>query len=433
MGIIDKFTHSRTYLVITILIILFSLLLMKACMKRSNQERFSNHFSYINGSLETNESKRHTMEKIPLKKGVRHENSCKSICLAQPECLEKNSECKSTYEANSNCYCSFQKVQQEGFSTATEYLNLQKTPNWSNAVSDSKMSLINNNRVELQSLQLENQDTISISGWFYVSYNPDYNSDTILLPIVEIVDSNKKNILSFYLLSDHSIVVRHNNSYDNGLFDVYRKSDTDALLKKPFHLVITYDKISANESNNASVISGYKVYKNGIALTNATKRNDLGTADSNLIGSSLIMNRKGVEHVYIQNLYIYSATLTQVDVNILYNYYKSYTSNTDYKNSDCIFNATEYLKKYPDLQEAYKHLSESEKANELKNHYILWGMRDIEKRSPCGNINPTCSFNAATYSSYYPDLQQAFKGDVAKLTDHYKYNGINEGRIVCKA
>jgi hypothetical protein len=55
-----------------------------------------------------------------------------------------------------------------------------------------------------------------------------------------------------------------------------------------------------------------------------------------------------------------------------------------------------------------------------------------EGRTPCGNINPNCKFDALKYESYYPDLKNAFHGNVAKLTNHYKNNGINEKRLVCK-
>jgi len=401
---------------------------MKTCMKKSNQERFSNLFSYyIDGTKSIHESKRYTTVKKPFKNNVIQKNSCTSLCLAQPECLENNAGCKATYEPNSDCYCQFQKVN-ESFSTIKDFLNLENTPVWSYAISETKMTPINDNRVNLNTLNLindakTNYDHLSASFWVYLKNYPNANlNKTLLLPLLEIVDDNKKSILSVYIFSwntDQTIVVRHRES---GIFDAYATPDS---LNKPFHLVITFNSLNINNTESMK-ISGYKVYKNGVLLSSIAEQSSstFHPDDSSLPAGNLILNRNGntpgVDTIYIQNLYLYNSTLSQVDVNVLYN------SNKQHR-VDCIFNANDYSNMYPDLQQAFHG-----DIDQLKNHYLNQGV-SIEKRTPCGNINPTCSFDAATYSSYYPDLQQAFHGDVAKLTEHYKRYGINEGRIVCKA
>lgn len=88
---------------------------------------------------------------------------------------------------------------------------------------------------------------------------------------------------------------------------------------------------------------------------------------------------------------------------------------------ECIFDAAKYSAMYPDLQNAFRG-----DAAKLKQHYINYGMN--EGRSPCGL--PNCSFNVGTYHSTYPDLQNAFRGDSNRLIQHYKTNGIHEGRVV---
>lgn len=93
--------------------------------------------------------------------------------------------------------------------------------------------------------------------------------------------------------------------------------------------------------------------------------------------------------------------------------------------SDCVFNAAQYSSHYPDLQNAFKG-----NAAQLKQHYIQYGIN--EGRTPCGAMRDNCKFVADKYSSYYPDLQAAFNGNAAQLKEHYIRNGINEGRIVCK-
>lgn len=85
----------------------------------------------------------------------------------------------------------------------------------------------------------------------------------------------------------------------------------------------------------------------------------------------------------------------------------------------CIFNAQKYSEANPDLQNAFHG-----NTNELKQHYINYGIN--EGRSPCGNINISCKFDAQVYRSLNQDLKN--------LTDpksSYVKSGINEGRAVC--
>jgi len=90
----------------------------------------------------------------------------------------------------------------------------------------------------------------------------------------------------------------------------------------------------------------------------------------------------------------------------------------------CAFNAQEYLNAYSDVREYYD-------INTAKNHYIQYGINEIN-RSPCGNINLSCRFNPTKYESYYQDLKNAFNGDATSLINHYKTKGIEENRIVCQ-
>lgn len=85
----------------------------------------------------------------------------------------------------------------------------------------------------------------------------------------------------------------------------------------------------------------------------------------------------------------------------------------------CIFDAGKYSERYPDLQNAFNG-----DANALKRHYIDHGLR--EGRTPCGSSNPNCRFDEKTYKSLNGDLN-----NVPDATQHYKQNGINEGRAVC--
>ncbi len=85
----------------------------------------------------------------------------------------------------------------------------------------------------------------------------------------------------------------------------------------------------------------------------------------------------------------------------------------------CIFDAQKYSEKYPDLQNAFRG-----DANALKRHYIEHGLK--EGRTPCGNTNPGCRFDTKTYVSLNQDLN-----NLPNPEQHYKQNGINEGRAVC--
>ena len=87
----------------------------------------------------------------------------------------------------------------------------------------------------------------------------------------------------------------------------------------------------------------------------------------------------------------------------------------------CTFDAAEYSDMYPDLQNAFKGNVAS-----LTDHYKTYGLN--EARSPCGRIDPTCKFDSDTYYALHPDVKAA--GMDAKV--HFKTYGINEKRAVCQ-
>lgn len=126
-------------------------------------------------------------------------------------------------------------------------------------------------------------------------------------------------------------------------------------------------------------------------------------------------------------------TLVLVSLFVLYLTYKPFSCKMRNKESfsggashvPCVFDANAYSNYYPDLKNAFRG-----NADQLKQHYKDNGIN--EGRTPCGSIFPTCNFNSGNYSSYYPDLQNAFRGNPDQLKQHYKDYGINEGRIVCK-
>ena len=86
----------------------------------------------------------------------------------------------------------------------------------------------------------------------------------------------------------------------------------------------------------------------------------------------------------------------------------------------CTFDPLEYNDFYPDIQNAYKG-----DVDKLIAHYKIDGMN--EGRSPCGGIDPSCKFDSATYYSLNPDVKAA--GMDAKA--HFKTYGMNEKRSVC--
>ena len=85
----------------------------------------------------------------------------------------------------------------------------------------------------------------------------------------------------------------------------------------------------------------------------------------------------------------------------------------------CIFDAQKYSEKYPDLQNAFNGDPFA-----LKKHYIEQGLK--EGRSPCGNTNAGCRFDEKMYISLNQDLS-----NIPNPEQHYKQNGINEGRPIC--
>ena len=86
----------------------------------------------------------------------------------------------------------------------------------------------------------------------------------------------------------------------------------------------------------------------------------------------------------------------------------------------CTFDAAAYGQQYPDVQR-----STNGNPLLLKQHYAIHGIN--EGRSPCGTIDPTCSFNADTYYKLNPDVKGA--GMDAKA--HFRSYGMLEKRPVC--
>lgn len=397
----DYFNESRSYLIITFLIILFSILLFFYWKNKYSRELFTNPymFYYLDGSSDPNDSKRLTIKETPLQTGVVHQNSCKSLCLSQKECLEGNTECKSTYKPNKNCYCQFKRVNNviekfTGFDKAT--VEFKKAEPWSYAISDISNTQIKNVNTPLTELKLvEPYEEVSVSFWLYLETDPGK-----YIPIVEIVDENKNNILSIYIYinqeNEKIILVSHKTSNHN---DVYKTSK-----EQVFHLVVTF--YGPSESNK---VSGYHIYRNGELITK--EQPSIKLKHFSTPNSGLTLNRIGVDNVFIKNLYLYKAALNITDVQLLYK-------------PICEFESMKYGTFYPDLVNAFGY-----NTNAFKQHYITYGIH--EGRTPCGKFNPTCKFDAKTYAELNPDLPEDIKNDVNKLTQHYKDKGINQGRQVC--
>ena len=87
----------------------------------------------------------------------------------------------------------------------------------------------------------------------------------------------------------------------------------------------------------------------------------------------------------------------------------------------CTFDAAAYSEQYSDLQRAF-----SGNIGSLTDHYKTYGIN--EGRSPCGTIDPSCKFDAATYYTLHPDVKAA--GMDAKT--HFKTYGMGEKRAVCQ-
>jgi len=87
----------------------------------------------------------------------------------------------------------------------------------------------------------------------------------------------------------------------------------------------------------------------------------------------------------------------------------------------CTFEPLEYSDLYPDLQNAFRG-----NIGSLTDHYKLYGIN--EGRSPCGTTDPTCKFDSATYYALHPDVKAA--GMDAKV--HFRTYGMNEKRAVCQ-
>jgi len=86
----------------------------------------------------------------------------------------------------------------------------------------------------------------------------------------------------------------------------------------------------------------------------------------------------------------------------------------------CTFDALEYSDMYPDLQNAFKG-----NVAALTDHYKTYGIN--EGRSPCGRIDPSCKFDSETYYTLHPDVRAARMDAKA----HFKTYGMNEKRNVC--
>jgi hypothetical protein len=86
----------------------------------------------------------------------------------------------------------------------------------------------------------------------------------------------------------------------------------------------------------------------------------------------------------------------------------------------CTFDALEYSDMYPDLQNAFRG-----NVAALTDHYKTYGIN--EGRSPCGRIDATCKFDSETYYNLHPDVRAARMDAKA----HFKTYGMNEKRAVC--
>lgn len=103
---------------------------------------------------------------------------------------------------------------------------------------------------------------------------------------------------------------------------------------------------------------------------------------------------------------------TPVDVDIDYQYYRSYHHANV---AECLFNATYYANRYPDLKATFGN-----NASALKKHYESCGRREGRSASP--------AFDPIYYINQYADLKQAFRTDYVAAFNHFVNNGIYEGR-----
>ena len=61
---------------------------------------------------------------------------------------------------------------------------------------------------------------------------------------------------------------------------------------------------------------------------------------------------------------------------------------------------------------------------------IIYNINTTKLKDSIVVFNDTAN-SLLTYQNQYGDLVAAFNGDVNQITNHYKNNGINEGRSVC--
>lgn len=176
--------------------------------------------------------------------------------------------------------------------------------------------------------------------------------------------------------------------------------------------------------------NGFKnIYINNILVkSGAGTYPSLSTIYNNYIGKSN-WSGDGYPNCFYNNFIVFNRAITDIERGYLYDY--SNLISFDSKESGpikpsttlCIFDPIKYNNFYPDLDYAFK----SDIAS-LKSHWLTWGMK--EGRTPCGTNYSMSKFDALKYENLYVDLKTAFNGNVANLTKHYIDNGIRERRAI---
>jgi hypothetical protein len=163
----------RTNWIIIILILFFAVFILSYLFSTYQKETFSINGTYIDGkyTLKNAPELRHTSNKKALDAGyIKSESNCGLLCLNQVECLDKNTNCKSTYEPSTkDCYCQFKKVV-EGFDIFDDILNLpnEVKPTWEAEYFRKKWNPLKRQSLgKWKDLGIKQRNNMSISFWIY--------------------------------------------------------------------------------------------------------------------------------------------------------------------------------------------------------------------------------------------------------------------------
>lgn len=181
----DTFVKNRTYLVITLIILLFAFFfcfyfnkLFKETFRTNTT--FPSLWNYGASIYIDNKDKNTILSTIqtPIEnKNFKGYGECHEMCMNQKECIDEGenwkNECSSDY-VNGDCFCKFQKVDEE-FSVMKEYKNILEAypnsakPSWRDINSQNKWISLNKNVPVIlwKNVKVTDINNMSLSFWIY--------------------------------------------------------------------------------------------------------------------------------------------------------------------------------------------------------------------------------------------------------------------------